>query len=139
VPVPTDPFPHEHDWQTLSEWNRSAAAAWADIEQIIPEGSLVILADDGHLGQGPRRSLPFLEHDGLYWGPPADDGTAISELERMRAAGASFFVLAWPVFWWIDCYSRFYDYLRSQFRCLRQNDRLLVFDLTSQATNLEQE
>ena len=58
-----------------------------------------------------------------------DGGTAIQELERMRHSGASYLVVAWPAFWWLDYYIRFHDYLRSRFRCVLENERLVVFDL----------
>ena len=57
------------------------------------------------------------------------DLAAIRELERLRQAGASFMVFAWPAFWWLDYYARFRRHLRSRFRCALENDRLIAFDL----------
>ncbi len=73
--------------------------------------------------------LPFLERDGQYWGEPADDDTAIRELERMRQSGASHIAFAWHTFWWLEHYSQFHHYLQSQFPCMLENERLIVFDL----------
>lgn len=73
--------------------------------------------------------LPFLERDGQYWGEPADDDTAIRELERMQQAGASHIAFGWHTFWWLEYYSEFHHYLRSRFPCMLENDRLIVFDL----------
>jgi hypothetical protein len=99
---------------------------------LIPPGDLFLLADEeemrGELALGSQ-ALPFLEQDGEYWGRPEDDTTAIHELERLRRAGAAFIVFAWPAFWWLDYYSRFHQYLRARFRCLLQNELLVVFDL----------
>jgi hypothetical protein len=75
--------------------------------------------------------VPFLERNGQFYGPPSDDATAISELERLRVAGASFIAFAWPAFWWLDYYSGLHQHLRSNFRCVLENDRVVLFDLRS--------
>jgi hypothetical protein len=76
-----------------------------------------------------RRVLPFLERGGEYYGPPEDDAMAIRELERMHREGARYLAFAWPAFWWFDYYVGFHRYLRSQYRCALENDRLVAFDL----------
>ncbi|HEX8249128.1 MAG TPA: hypothetical protein VF599_13205, partial [Pyrinomonadaceae bacterium] len=76
-----------------------------------------------------RRSLPFLEKEGKYWGPPPDDETAIIEMERLRQSGAAFIVFAWNAFWWFDYYKEFDKHLRSKYRCVLENERLVVFVL----------
>ncbi len=50
----------------------------------------------------------------------------------MRRSGATFIVFGWPAFWYFDYYSRFYGYLRAKYRCLLENDRLVVFALESE-------
>ncbi len=103
-----------------------------DLVSLIPAGETFILADQAEFGEqiAPgRRQLPFLERDGLYYGPPADDETAIREFERMRQAGAGFVVFGWPAFWWLDYYSELQRHLRSEYRCVLANDRVVVFDL----------
>ncbi len=75
------------------------------------------------------RAIPFLEKNGQYWGPPADDETAVREFERLRQAGASYIAFAWPAFWWLEHYADFARHLRSRFRCVVENQRLVVFDL----------
>jgi len=77
-----------------------------------------------------RRVRPFLERDGQYWGAPPDDDTAISELERMRRLGVRFVIFAWPAFWWLEHYREFHNYLRSNFQCALQNDRVIAFNLS---------
>jgi hypothetical protein len=94
-----------------------------------PPGHRFILVDDGELGVGDRRALPFLERDGRYWGPPSDDATAIRELERMRRSGADFIVFIRTSFWWLDHYAGLNRHLRSLFRCEAQTDRQIIFDL----------
>jgi glycosyltransferase involved in cell wall biosynthesis len=108
-----------------------------DIKACTPPGSVLILVDEENWGRptsankviGGRRVLPFLEKDGLYWGPPADDVSAIRECERLRQSGASFIAFAWPAFWWLDYYQGLHSYLRSTFPCVLSNERLVLFDL----------
>jgi hypothetical protein len=78
-----------------------------------------------------HRVVPFTEKDGDYWGPPENDRAAIDELERLRRSGANFIVIGWPAFWWLDCYKSFNSYLRSGFRCILENSRVIAFDLKS--------
>src|SRR5262249_19515975 len=72
----------------------------------IPPGAAFILVDEDQWAADTmlagRCRLPFVEREGQYWGPPADDGAAIKELERLCASGAGFLVFAWPAFWWLD-------------------------------------
>ncbi len=114
-------------------WMKRVGKATAEIAALIPAGDSFILVDQDECGTGGvvagRRCIPFLERDGQYWGSPPDDATAIREFERLRQSGATFMVFAWPAFWWLDYYSGFQRHLRSKFRCVLENDRLVVFDL----------
>ena len=103
----------------------------AELSALVVEGERCILVDDNQLGQTLRslRPIPFLEHDGDFWGPPPDDFTAIRELQRLRKAGASFIVFAFPAFWWLNYFSAFVGYLRQNFPCAARNERLVAFDL----------
>lgn len=115
-------------------WSERLQTATEEIAAVIPAGKRFILVDDNQWGSEflPESPfLPFLEHDGQYWGAPPDDQTAIQELERMRQEGASFMVIGWPAFWWIDYYSGLRNYLSSNFHCVLHNSRLLVFELQS--------
>lgn len=118
----------EATWQ----WLRQVYLLYREIEALIPAGTTFLLADEAHLEQvvpPQRRARPFLERDGEYHGSPEDDDEAIAELERMRREGAGFLVIAWPAFWWLDCYAGFQQHLRSRYPCLLENERLVVFDL----------
>ena len=106
--------------------------ALQEIVQSIPLGKTFILVDEaqwGIDGVADRHAIPFLERNGQYWGPPPDDATALSELERLRCSGASFIVFGWPAFWWLDYYSELHRQLCSQCRCVLKNSRLIIFDL----------
>ncbi|KYC37132.1 hypothetical protein WA1_46730 [Scytonema hofmannii PCC 7110] len=104
-----------------------------DLGALIAQGQNYILVDMDELGHHQLlencQAIPFLEKEGVYWGPPSDDTIAIQEFERLHREGASFIVFAWPAFWWFDYYAKFASYLRSKFRCVLDCDRLVVFDL----------
>jgi hypothetical protein len=106
-----------------------------EIMRLIAPDETVILVDDEQIRSDlPQvRSIPFLEKDGEYWGPPADDATAIQEVERLRKAGAKYIVFTWPTFWWIQYYTGFYKHVICTCRCVLKNDRLEVFALPTGA------
>ena len=103
-----------------------------DLANLIPKGDRFILVDQEELREllalGDR-AIPFLERRGQYWGPPPDSITAIQELERLRQSGLNFIAFLWPAFWWLDYYTGFHCMLRSQYRCVLQNERLVAFKL----------
>jgi len=103
-----------------------------DLEVAIEPRSLVILVDEEQFEKSLFticRIVPFLERDGQYWGPPADDDTAIQELERLRKTGATHIAFGWPAFWWLDFYSGLHQHVRRSYPCILENHRLIVFDL----------
>ncbi|MDQ3706232.1 MAG: polysaccharide pyruvyl transferase family protein [Chloroflexota bacterium] len=114
-------------------WLYEMQAALKEVEGLVPLGATFILVDEERWGGGQalagRRTLPFLERDGRYWGLPADSGTAIAELERLRNEGAQYIVFMWPSFWWLSYYHEFHSYLRQNYSTLSDNERILVFSL----------
>jgi SAM-dependent methyltransferase len=113
-------------------WRHRVQLAKEEVTGLVPPGESLILVDQQQFGSefiDKCYAIPFLERDGLYWGPPSDDETAIRELERLRRSGAGFIVFGWPAFWWLDYYAELNRYLRSRFRCVLENERLVVFDL----------
>jgi glycosyltransferase involved in cell wall biosynthesis len=95
---------------------------------LVDEDELVLdelrLRDQVVLG---RRAFPFLERDGEYWGRPADDAAAVSELERLRARGATLVAVAWPAVWWLGHYAGFRRHLDTHARRVVDNDLLVAF------------
>jgi predicted O-methyltransferase YrrM len=115
-------------------WNRRLRLCKQDLEALIPPEDAFILVDQNvasdKLGRNGR-AIPFLERYGEYFGPPADDATAIREVERLRHSKAAFIAFVWPAFWWLQYYLAFNHHLRDSFRCVLENDRMVVFDLRS--------
>jgi len=118
-------------WKRKS-WHHRLERAMQEMATVIPPEDTFILVDQDEWGMTDgaiHQPIPFLERDGQYWGNPANEETAIRELERLRQAGARFMVFGWPSFWWFEYYVGLDRYLRSQFRCVLENERLVVFDL----------
>jgi LmbE family N-acetylglucosaminyl deacetylase len=116
-------------------WHRIHRVA-REITSLVPARDSFILVDEDRLNAqplvSPRRCIPFLEKSGRYWGKPADDDSAIRELTRLRSAGASFIVFAWPALWWLQYYSGLAHHLYSHFPCVRNNGATVAFDLREQ-------
>ncbi len=114
------------------KWLHQLYLTRQDIAALIPQEAMFVFVDEQWFGSevtAGRRAVPFFERDGEDWGRPPDDNTAIREVERLRRSGVSFVVFAWPAFWWLEHYAELHRYLRSESRCLLENNRLLGFDL----------
>jgi FkbM family methyltransferase len=124
----------ENRWHGGSHHAHSVHVVEQQVAAVTPPGAVLIVADlnEGGFGQSMagRARLPFVEREGQYFGPPADDVHAVSELKRLHAAGATHFVLLWPAFWFFDTYPLFEQHLRNAHRCLLENTRAVVFELT---------
>ena len=123
---------NNEDIRFREQWLQRVDEAMADISSIVPASNRLIIVDDDQVGSFFRdqfATIPFLEKDGAYAGPPMDDSAAISELERLRRSAFEFIVFAWPAFWWLEHYREFADYLRKKFRCVLQTERVIIFDL----------
>lgn len=114
-------------------WQERLEMAVRELAESVPAGAVFILADEDYFGAAAdlpdRRRLPFLERGGMYWGGPPDAPTAIRELERMRAEGATFLAIAWPAFWLLDRHPHFTAHLRARYRRVLETSRLAVFGL----------
>lgn len=121
--------------QAYDSWLEELHLTTQQLTRVISPGDTVILVNEDQWQSNATiagcHSLPFLERDGHYWGPPPDDDTAILELERLRQAGASFMVFAWPALPWLAYYPGLHHHLRSTYRCVLEDDRVIAFDLRS--------
>jgi hypothetical protein len=125
-----------HTWTKELPWIEDRTLLARQIEALIPAGETLILVDQEQFGASlvaGRRVFPFLEKDGKYWGPPADDEQAVRELERLRHAGARHIIFARHVSWWLDHYQGLREYLRSNFRLVGDDPRMIAFDLATSA------
>lgn len=114
------------------KWQSDIRRLSTEIESLIPEESTLVVVDDGNFGAEvfpQRHPVPFLEREGQYWGPPVNDDAAIQAVELMRERGAEFLVVIWPAFWWLDYYQGWSEYLHSRYKCIKQNNRIVLFDL----------
>jgi GT2 family glycosyltransferase len=116
---------------------RQASRVLETMEAKLPAGSttLVVSKGDELLVASKRlRCWHFPQNtDGVYSGfHPADSGSAIVQLEALRAKGAEYIVLPCASFWWLDHYSRFRDYLDQRYGLLyRADDLCAIFALQS--------
>jgi glycosyltransferase involved in cell wall biosynthesis len=123
-------------------WLHGLHRAAEDLRAVIPAGETFLLADAGEWGTffADRRSIPFPERDGQYWGAPVDDAAAVAELGRQRlSSNPAFLVIAWPAFWWLDYYAEFNRHLKSHFARILANDRVVVYDLRRRPARSELE
>lgn len=126
-------------WKPMA-WQSRLNLFIKSITAAIPADATFILVDEEQLCEylpPQTRALPFLERDGVYWGCPPDDETAINEVKRLQRANAGFIIFAWPTFWWLKFYTKLHRYLRSTFQCVLENNSLIVFDLRQEGTNQE--
>jgi SAM-dependent methyltransferase len=120
--------------EAVDDWTKQLRLATTELLGIVPPGTTLLLVDDGQWGNvralSEYRVVPFREREGVYWGPPESDTDAWAELQRLRVQGARFIAFAWPAFWWLKHYGGFSQRLRSEFPCVLENERLVIFQLS---------
>jgi glycosyltransferase involved in cell wall biosynthesis len=119
-------------WLGQSWWHMLKRSV-DDIRSCVPEGQPFVLVDedvwgtDGRVGGRPRHYFTAWDHE--FGGPPADDEDAIAHLERHRASGIGFLVIAWPAFWYLRKYPAFRRKLKTTARRVLRNNRVMIYDL----------
>ena len=104
------------------------------LDALVPAGEPWILVDeDGTQVRGdPRWPIRGLvEHAGGV-APPADDASAIAEVERLRGEGARLLAVAWVSFWWREHYGGLFAHLDATHLKVADDDLLLAYDLASE-------
>ena len=138
----------EHYWKTVTgidtsilqaslkhydEFRSKVEEAIEVIRSIIPTGSSFILVDEDQWETNDfvsgRKRFHFISKKGAYNGVPENEISAIDELEKLKTAGAGFIVFTWSTFWWLEYYPALHQYLRTNFPCILENERLIIFDL----------
>jgi len=114
-----------------AEWHSRLARLQSLLARHIPAGAEIVLADDDQLRSSLTtvRAIPFLERDGVYWGPPGRDDEAVAELRRAAEGGVEWFIIAWPMFWLLDQFPEFARHLREHGRVIAQDESAMLFRL----------
>jgi len=119
-------------WQRNS-WFHHIWSGINDIIKLVPNKEGFVLVDDNAWGidkdLAHRRRFHLVDHDGKYYGPPSDDDQAILEIERERKEGAKYIFFTSNSFWWLDYYEKLAAYLKKNYPCILNNERLLGFQL----------
>ena len=113
-------------------WSHQVRMALSQVRDLLPRPREVVLAGSDWWHEPLARDLgfgPFVEREGLDWGPPGDDKQAIAELTRLRRRRMRFLVFGTHSFWWLEHYREFSRFLRSHFLCFHEGPRLVIFDL----------
>ena len=113
-------------------WNERVEIVQQEVNDRIPAGERIIVVDDnswGHELIPGYNVIPFMEHNGEFWGAPPDGQSEIREVGRQRLLSIYYIVIGWPAFWWLDYYSTLREHLQSRYRCIFRNSRLVVYDL----------
>ena len=115
----------EHDvaaWRDRS-WPMRSRRALDEVAEVVQRDTVWALADGGRLG------VPTAHGEALAFPADPPDTVALDALERLRAAGARFLVVAWPSFGWLERVPRFAARLRRRHRLVRATERVRVFAL----------
>ena len=118
------------------EWHARASRFRDELTRAVPEGSLVAVADGAELTLEEADGRPiarFMERDGQFWGAPADGDAAVSELNRLDGAGASYFAVAWNCFWFFDEYPELHRFLIDNATLVTRTDAAAIFTLSADA------
>ena len=127
--------PENYRIQYEQSWYHRVETTLEEIKGVIPKGGTLLLVDENILQirnniLPEHIQYPFLERNGISWGPPEGDGNAFEELRRMKdEKGARYIVFAWPAFWWFYIYPDFTNHLRTQSECILENENVVVFKL----------
>lgn len=120
-------------WSGSSYWSHMKHTAENEVRAVTPDDAVLVMADADDLASpdrfAGRSKLAFMEQEGRYSVHPATAQQAIDELERLRAAGATFFVLSWAAFWYLDIYPEFRQHLEKEYRRVCQTIRVVVYEL----------
>ena len=117
-------------WRQHS-WFHRLEQAMADIKRLTGPHENIVLVDgnewDAAEAFESRTVRPFIERNGLDWGPPAECECAIEQLEALRQQGIQYLVIGWPAFWWFDAYPDFVKQLEENSSCLLRNEGVAIF------------
>ncbi len=117
------------------EYRRLVTRVRDVVRENLPIGATVLVVSKGdeQLTQLEGRQGWHFPQDvnGAYSGfTPADSGSAVVQLEAMRAKGAEYLVFPSTSLWWLEHYSGLREYLDRQYRLLlRRDDTCTIYAL----------
>ena len=94
---------------------------------------VVSKGDDELLKLGGGRAWHFPRtFDGTYAGHyPADSAAAIAHLQDVCRQGAEYLLFPCTAFWWLDHYQEFRRYLDTRFRRCWNDERCIIYQLST--------
>ena len=130
-PLSADELQAKQD--AAADWRRRLVELQSAIDAVIPIGATVVVADDEQLRSLLSRieGTPFMERDGIYWGPPGSEEEAIQEIQRQLDRGTAWFVIAWPMFWVLEKYPGFSDLLHASSKLRHESAVARIFEFRS--------
>lgn len=118
-------------------WYHKVYAAMNIVKEKTKENSSFILMDDNHwMTENDfynRTRIPFTEKYGVYAGPPADDNSAISEIEKQKVNGADYLVIPWSCFWYLNYFKEMTRHIQTNYTCIVDHELVRIFDLQNHA------
>jgi GT2 family glycosyltransferase len=116
------------EYAALRERVRTAAAQLPTSAHIL----VVSKGDDALVNFSPQRGAHFPQAaDGSYANVyPAGSTEAVTHLEKLRAAGANYFILPQPAFWWLEHYAGLREHLeKTAVVKLRDEATCIIYEL----------
>ncbi len=116
------------EYEALRERVRAVAAQ-------LPRAAIILVVskgDDALVNFSPQCGAHFPQaadssYANLY---PADSTEAVAHLERLRAAGANYFLLPQPAFWWLEHYTGLREHLeKTAVVKLRDEATCIIYEL----------
>jgi GT2 family glycosyltransferase len=101
---------------------------------------VVSKGDDELLNLGGRPAWNFpQDREGNYPGfPPADSGSAVIQLEALRAKGAQYLIFPATAIWWLDHYCGFKKHLDRNYRLVvRHEDVCVIYSLCEAPSDVQ--
>jgi len=117
-------------WRLGEHW---AAGCFAELMSLVPAGTTYAAVDEDQWGSPQllpgRRRVPFIEHEGQFWGGPENGEQAVQALRRQRDHGLQVIVFSPSCAWWLQCYPELHDELRGHHRRLHAGGLLEAYRL----------
>jgi hypothetical protein len=128
-PLSANELQARHD--AKADWARRLAELQRVVAEVVPRHARVIVADEEQVrgAFADLHAIPFLEREGIYWGPPGSAEQAIEETQRQSDRGATWVIIAWPMFWVLEKYPGFAFHLGERFECRFDSDIARIFEL----------